>query len=202
VFRGRSAFPITAMDQDGRVLADDLTRLFDRLAAAKVGSVGLLGSTAAYVPVARRTPAGRVAQWDLARRSNAPRWGPDWRVVLGPASSGASVASWLRALPSAPIDQDCLLPATRRLVRAVNATGPTAGPLLPLQKFVRGPRDAPLPCRWPFRVLDPADELVSAERRQALPELKDLRVRPQSCLQIFTCLMDGPMRESVRHEPS
>jgi dihydrodipicolinate synthase/N-acetylneuraminate lyase len=35
------------MDQDGRVLADDLTRLLDRLAAAKVGSVGLLGSTAA-----------------------------------------------------------------------------------------------------------------------------------------------------------
>ncbi len=53
MFRGLSAFPITPMDTGGRVLADDLARLVERLAAAKVDSVGLLGSTGSYMYLSR-----------------------------------------------------------------------------------------------------------------------------------------------------
>jgi 4-hydroxy-tetrahydrodipicolinate synthase len=53
MFRGLSAFPITPMDASGRVLADDLTGLLERLAAAKVDSVGLLGSTGSYMYLSR-----------------------------------------------------------------------------------------------------------------------------------------------------
>jgi 4-hydroxy-tetrahydrodipicolinate synthase len=41
------------MDPSGRVLADDLARLLERLAAAKVDSVGLLGSTGSYMYLGR-----------------------------------------------------------------------------------------------------------------------------------------------------
>ena len=53
MFRGLSAFPITPMDAGGRVLAEDLARLVERLAAAEVGSVGLLGSTGSYMYLSR-----------------------------------------------------------------------------------------------------------------------------------------------------
>jgi 4-hydroxy-tetrahydrodipicolinate synthase len=53
MFRGLSAFPITPMDTSGRVLAEDLARLVERLAAAKVDSVGLLGSTGSYMYLSR-----------------------------------------------------------------------------------------------------------------------------------------------------
>jgi 4-hydroxy-tetrahydrodipicolinate synthase len=53
MFGGLSAFPITPMDAGGRVLADDLARLVERLAVAKVDSVGLLGSTGSYMYLAR-----------------------------------------------------------------------------------------------------------------------------------------------------
>ncbi len=53
MFRGLSAFPITPMDEGGCVLTDDLARLLDRLAAAKVDSVGLLGSTGSYMYLSR-----------------------------------------------------------------------------------------------------------------------------------------------------
>lgn len=47
-FRGLSAFPITPADADGRVDTGALCRLLERLAAAKVDSIGLLGSTGTY----------------------------------------------------------------------------------------------------------------------------------------------------------
>ncbi|MDB5557366.1 MAG: dihydrodipicolinate synthase family protein [Enterovirga sp.] len=53
MFCGLSAFPITPMDAGGRVLADDLARLLERLVAAKVDSVGLLGSTGSYMFLSR-----------------------------------------------------------------------------------------------------------------------------------------------------
>ncbi|WP_159715975.1 dihydrodipicolinate synthase family protein [Geminicoccus flavidas] len=53
LFHGLSAFPITPMDQDGRVLVDDLAVLLDRLVAAGVDSIGLLGSTGSYVYLQR-----------------------------------------------------------------------------------------------------------------------------------------------------
>ena len=48
LFQGLSAFPITPADEDGRVDADAVRVLLKRLVAARVGSIGLLGSTGSY----------------------------------------------------------------------------------------------------------------------------------------------------------
>jgi 4-hydroxy-tetrahydrodipicolinate synthase len=48
LFEGVSAFPPTPIDQDGVVAVDWLQRRVERLAAAGVDSIGLLGSTGAY----------------------------------------------------------------------------------------------------------------------------------------------------------
>jgi 4-hydroxy-tetrahydrodipicolinate synthase len=48
MFRGLSAFPLTPADPQGHVETGDLVRLVERLAAAEVDSVGLLGSTGTY----------------------------------------------------------------------------------------------------------------------------------------------------------
>ncbi|MDF2809817.1 MAG: dihydrodipicolinate synthase family protein [Microvirga sp.] len=50
---GLSAFPITPVDNSGRVDADALRRLVSRLVAAEVDSIGLLGSTGIYMYLTR-----------------------------------------------------------------------------------------------------------------------------------------------------
>jgi len=52
-FTGLSAFPITPSDGEGRVDVAGLRKLVARLRAAKVDSVGLLGSTGSYVYLSR-----------------------------------------------------------------------------------------------------------------------------------------------------
>lgn len=53
LFRGLSAFPLTPADADGVVDAGGVARLADRLVAARVDSIGLLGSTGIYAYLAR-----------------------------------------------------------------------------------------------------------------------------------------------------
>ncbi len=53
MFRGLSAFPITPADPRGHVDTGALVRLVERLAAVKVDSVGLLGSTGIYAYLTR-----------------------------------------------------------------------------------------------------------------------------------------------------
>jgi 4-hydroxy-tetrahydrodipicolinate synthase len=53
MFRGLSAFPITPTDARGCVDTDSLVRLVQRLAAAQVDSIGLLGSTGTYAYLTR-----------------------------------------------------------------------------------------------------------------------------------------------------
>lgn len=53
LFRGLSAFPITPADEHGRVDTDALGRLVERLCAARVDSIGLLGSTGIYAYLTR-----------------------------------------------------------------------------------------------------------------------------------------------------
>jgi 4-hydroxy-tetrahydrodipicolinate synthase len=53
MFRGLSAFPITPADPHGHVDTDALVRLLQRLVAAKVDSIGLLGSTGTYAYLTR-----------------------------------------------------------------------------------------------------------------------------------------------------
>ncbi|SCX18901.1 dihydrodipicolinate synthase family protein [Agrobacterium rosae] len=52
-FHGLSAFPLTPADEDGVVDVETLSRLIERLSAAQVDSVGLLGSTGSYVYFSR-----------------------------------------------------------------------------------------------------------------------------------------------------
>jgi 4-hydroxy-tetrahydrodipicolinate synthase len=53
LLRGLSAFPITPADAEGRVDVAALRRLVARLNAAKVDSIGLLGSTGTYAYLSR-----------------------------------------------------------------------------------------------------------------------------------------------------
>jgi len=91
-----------------------------------------------------------------------------------PTQPAVRLRAGLWAALSSLIDQDCLLPPAWRLVGTVNTTRPTAWPLFPFQKFVTSSLDPALTRRWLLRVIDPADELVSTERRQVLPKRKDL----------------------------
>ncbi|GGF67114.1 dihydrodipicolinate synthase family protein [Azorhizobium oxalatiphilum] len=52
-FKGLSAFPITPADPKGRVDTAAVEKLVGRLAAAKVDSIGLLGSTGTYAYLSR-----------------------------------------------------------------------------------------------------------------------------------------------------
>jgi 4-hydroxy-tetrahydrodipicolinate synthase len=61
VFQGLSAFPITPADRDGRVDAEALGRLLERLSAARVDSIGLLGSTGTYAYLSREERRRAVA---------------------------------------------------------------------------------------------------------------------------------------------
>ena len=111
-------------------------------------------------------------------------------------------AALLGPTPSLLIDQDRLLPSAWRLVGAVNATHPAAGPLLPLHQFLTGSLDATLAgCRL-FRIVDPADEFIPAKRRQAFPESKNLGIRANCRLQVLPCLVDSAMGEIIRHGAS
>jgi 4-hydroxy-tetrahydrodipicolinate synthase len=53
MFKGLSAFPITPCGSDGRVDTGALRRLLAPLLAAKVDSIGLLGSTGTYAYLTR-----------------------------------------------------------------------------------------------------------------------------------------------------
>ncbi|KQO79687.1 dihydrodipicolinate synthase family protein [Rhizobium sp. Leaf262] len=52
-FHGLSAFPLTPADEEGRVDTEALSRLVERLVAAEVDTVGLLGSTGSYAYLSR-----------------------------------------------------------------------------------------------------------------------------------------------------
>src|SRR5829696_3922523 len=94
------------------------------------------------------------------------------------------------------------LPSAWRLIGAVNAARPAAGPLFPFQQFGAGSLNATLSRRWLFRVIDPANELIPTERRQAFPQHQDFRIRSHCCLKVFTCFVDSALGKSDHHETS
>lgn len=59
---GLSAFPITPTDRDGRVDTVALRRLIARLGAARVDSIGLLGSTGTYIYLSREERRRALAE--------------------------------------------------------------------------------------------------------------------------------------------
>jgi hypothetical protein len=60
----------------------------------------------------------------------------------------------------------------------MNAACPATWASLTFEQFFAGPFNAPLPSFCLFRILDPANELVPAKRREALPKLKSFGVGP------------------------
>src|SRR3990167_3225869 len=129
-----------------------------------------------------------------------------WRPCWPRPSRATRWRSWARADPSTalafPVDQDGLLPTSRRLVGAMDAARPATRPLLALQQFLQGSLDAALAGCGLFGVINPANELVSPKRRQAGPQLKDPWIRPHRRPQIFSGLVDSPLGKGVHHEIS
>ncbi len=98
------------------------------------------------------------------------------------------------------IDQHGLLPMAWCLVVAVDTACPAAGPPLSPVQFFTGSRDPAVPGFWLFRVINPADEFVTPQRRQALPQRKGFGIRSDSRLQIRACLMNGAVKKSRYHD--
>lgn len=69
LFSGLSAFPLTPATPDGRVLVDDLGDLVRRIETAGADSVGLLGSTGAYMFLTRAERRRAVATAVAASRA-------------------------------------------------------------------------------------------------------------------------------------
>lgn len=105
-FEGLSAFPLTPASPDGRVDVDALGRLLERLVAAGVDSIGLLGSTGIYaylepgerrraVAAATEAVAGRTplivgvgalrTDWTLELARDAEKRGAD-ALLVAPVS--------------------------------------------------------------------------------------------------------------------
>jgi len=82
----------------------------------------------------------------------------------------------------------------------MNASCPAAGPLLPLQQFFTGSLDAAPARRWLLRVIDPADEFIPAEWREAFPQREDFWIRSHRDLKVFVCFVDRAVRKGVRHK--
>jgi hypothetical protein len=76
---------------------------------------------------------------------------------------------------------------------AVAAPRPAARPTLALLKLLLGSANAALSGRRLLGILDPADELVAAQRCDVLPGIERRRVGDQSFAQVF--------RKSVHHPP-
>jgi len=70
MFTGLSAFPLTPMNEQG-VDEGAFTRLVEQLVAAKVDSIGALGSTGSYAYLSR-TERSRVAQLAVEAAGNVP----------------------------------------------------------------------------------------------------------------------------------
>jgi hypothetical protein len=124
------------------------------------------------------------------------------QLFPGKNETGIFADAGLRPALPLLINQDGLLPSARRFVGAMNAARPTAGAFLALQQFFTGSLNAALARLWLFRVIHPADEFIPAERGQAFPQRKDIRIRSQGCLKIFACFVDSAMWKSVRHATS
>ncbi|SDZ99594.1 dihydrodipicolinate synthase family protein [Rubrimonas cliftonensis] len=127
VFGGLVAFPITPADPEGRVDADRLSALVDRLAAAGVDAVGLLGSTGtyAYLSRAERGRAVTAAREALAGRASLVVCVGALRTDAATALARDAEAAGADALLLAPVSYTPLLDAEvfRHFETVAGATG-------------------------------------------------------------------------------
>lgn len=113
MFEGLSAFPTSPTNADGEVDTAALARVLDRLAEAKVGSIGLLGSTGAYAYLSReeRRRAVEVAKETVGERvpllvgTGALRTDHAQQLARDAEAAGAD-ALLLAPVSYAPLTQD------------------------------------------------------------------------------------------------
>src|SRR5215471_4152262 len=79
---------------------------------------------------------------------------------------------------------------------AVLASRPAARPALTFFQLLLGPADAPCSGRLLLGVLDPADELVSRQRRDVLPRIERGRIADECGAQVDGKLVDHASRHS------
>lgn len=111
--KGLSAFPITPADASGRVDTVALRRLIDRLTAARVDSIGLLGSTGIYMYLTReeRRRAIEAAQEQCGGKTRvvvgvgALRTDEAIRLAQDAKALGAAIGL-LSPVSYAPLSQD------------------------------------------------------------------------------------------------
>lgn len=101
------------------------------------------------------------------------------------------------ARPRFQFDQDRLLPSARRLIGPVDAARPTAGAPLALEQLFAGPFYPALARGRLFGFLDPADKLIPAERRQAVPQSPDCWIGPHRGLKVVGRLVNGSVGKIV-----
>ena len=86
LFTGLSAFPITPQDPEGRVDVAAVRRLVRRLVAAKVDSIGLLGSTGSYAYLSRKE-----RRLTVEAAVDAAAGGPPVMVGIGALRTDAAI---------------------------------------------------------------------------------------------------------------
>jgi hypothetical protein len=97
------------------------------------------------------------------------------------------------------VDQDSLLPFAGFLVSAMNATRPAARAFLALQKLLDSSPDAPCASLLLPGIFNPANELVSADRRQIFPKSGQFPGFSQGIVQIIRHVVDESTREAMFH---
>ena len=80
---------------------------------------------------------------------------------------------------------------------AVPAPWPAAGPTLAFLQLLLGPANAAFSGHLLLGILDPADELVSGQRRDVLPSIERRRVGDQRLAQVFGKLVHHPTGHSL-----
>lgn len=112
-FHGLSAFPLTPADEDGVVDVDALSGLIERLDAAEVDTIGLLGSTGSYAYLSRSERLRAVEAAAVTLKGRRPlivgvgALRTDQSVALArDAETGGADALLLAPVSYAPLTQE------------------------------------------------------------------------------------------------
>jgi len=84
------------------------------------------------------------------------------------------LSGFIDSFSSLSVYQHVLLPFTGFLIGAMNAPSPATWALLTFEKFLYRSLDSPYTGLGLFGVLNPANKLVAGDRRQALPQARNV----------------------------
>ncbi len=94
------------------------------------------------------------------------------------------------------------MPSARRFIGSMDAPCPAARSLFAFQQRVMRSHDTSLPGCGLLGIIDPADELVSTERRQRFPQGQYARVRSNGGLKVVLSLVHSAMEKSISQKTS